>query len=225
MAAPSGPGVIGRPRQHGLRGISRTTRTRRQQRRSLGLLGQRHDRRLGRQQRSPGGRHLAHHHSGAAASAASATASGSRIRWRCSWRALDQVQGIARRLCERIPRPADILLRPIKEGSENRQKRYTPTVDDGAMHRITRDEHEITGFDAPRLAAYSEPALALQNQHEFVMVRLDVDDILTFFENVTLHERCSPSHRNVRLMGSAAVAGRSRDHEQHPQLERNTARP
>ena len=87
-------------------------------------------------------------------------------------------------LCERIPRPADVLLRPIKERNENGQKCDTPVVNDGAVHRITRNEHEITGLDSPGLIAYSEPARAFQDEYEFVMIRLDVNDVFTFLENV-----------------------------------------
>ena len=68
-----------------------------------------------------------------------------------------------RLLGERIPRPPNVFLRPIKERSENRQKGNTPAVDDGTMHRVTRDEHEIAGLDSPGLIAYSEPALAVQD--------------------------------------------------------------
>ena len=52
------------------------------------------------------------------------------------------------------------------------------------MHRIARDEHEITRLDSPRLVAYPEGAFALQDKNEFIVVRLNVDDVLTFFENV-----------------------------------------
>jgi hypothetical protein len=52
------------------------------------------------------------------------------------------------------------------------------------MHRIARDEHEITSLDSPDLVAYSEAALAFQDKNELLVVRLDVNDVFTFFENV-----------------------------------------
>ena len=52
------------------------------------------------------------------------------------------------------------------------------------MNRITRNEHEVTGLDSSGLVADSEPARALHNQHELIVIRLDVDHIPTFIENI-----------------------------------------
>lgn len=46
------------------------------------------------------------------------------------------------------------------------------------------DEHEVPGRDSSDLVAYPERALAFQDKHELVVVRLDMDDVLAFFENV-----------------------------------------
>jgi len=54
------------------------------------------------------------------------------------------------------------------------------------MHRIARDEHQVTSLDLPGLLADSESALAFEDQHELVVIRLDVDHIFTFFENVAV---------------------------------------
>jgi hypothetical protein len=52
------------------------------------------------------------------------------------------------------------------------------------MHRIAGNKHEITGLDSPGFVANSEPAFAFQDKDELLVIRLDVDDIFTFFENV-----------------------------------------
>ena len=72
------------------------------------------------------------------------------------------------------------------------------------MQGIARYEHQIADFHSPGLFAYLESAFALQHQHELVVIRLEVNDICIRFETLTLHERCSPSHKNVRLRREAA---------------------
>jgi hypothetical protein len=60
---------------------------------------------------------------------------------------------------------------------------FSPTVDDRTVHRIARDK-DHTDLDSPGLLADSEPTLAFQDQHDLVVIWLDVDDIPTVFENV-----------------------------------------
>jgi len=52
------------------------------------------------------------------------------------------------------------------------------------MLRVARNEHEVTGFDSPGLVANPESALAFKDEYEFVVIRLDVDDVCRFFENI-----------------------------------------
>jgi len=51
------------------------------------------------------------------------------------------------------------------------------------MLRVERDEHEVTGFDSS-VSSHSESTLSFHDEHEFVVIRLDVDDVLGFFENI-----------------------------------------
>jgi hypothetical protein len=52
------------------------------------------------------------------------------------------------------------------------------------MYGIARDEDQVTSTDSRGLLADPEPASALQDQHELVVIRLDVYDISALFENV-----------------------------------------
>ena len=52
------------------------------------------------------------------------------------------------------------------------------------MHRIPRNEDQVPGLYSPGFLSNSEPALTFQNQHHFVMIRLDMDHIATALKNV-----------------------------------------
>jgi len=79
------------------------------------------------------------------------------------------------------------------------------------MHRISRDEHEITRLDSPGLIAYSEPALAFQDQHELVMIRLDVNNVFTLFENVDIARDVLAVTQERPLYGVAGGCGVGRE--------------
>jgi len=87
-------------------------------------------------------------------------------------------------LDERIPRPLDILLRAVEERREDGKQGNTPAVNDGAVHRVSRNEHEVTCFDPPCLLADSKTTLAFQDQYNLVVIWLNVNDIHTIFEDV-----------------------------------------
>jgi hypothetical protein len=48
------------------------------------------------------------------------------------------------------------------------------------MLRVERDEHEVTGFDSS-VSSHSESTLSFHDEHEFVVIRLDVDGVLRIF--------------------------------------------
>ena len=52
------------------------------------------------------------------------------------------------------------------------------------MYGIARYEDQVTCLDSRDLLADLEPALAFQDQHELVVMWLDVDDIPAGFENI-----------------------------------------
>jgi hypothetical protein len=52
------------------------------------------------------------------------------------------------------------------------------------MHRIPRDEHQVTRLNSPRLVTHPKPALSFQHQDKFVMVWLDVDYVRIALEDV-----------------------------------------
>ena len=72
----------------------------------------------------------------------------------------------------------------VKERCEKRKQRNAATVGDRPMHRIPRNEDQVPGLYSPGFLSNSEPALTFENQHHFVMIRLDMDHIATAFKNV-----------------------------------------
>ncbi|HET9340587.1 MAG TPA: hypothetical protein VFQ55_16430 [Casimicrobiaceae bacterium] len=52
------------------------------------------------------------------------------------------------------------------------------------MNCISRDKHEVTGFDSPYFIPNSKATLTFQDQNDFVVIGLDVNDIDTVFQSV-----------------------------------------
>ncbi len=52
------------------------------------------------------------------------------------------------------------------------------------MNSIARDENQIARPDPRGFLANSEPTLTFQDQHELIVIWLDVDDVAAVFENV-----------------------------------------
>jgi hypothetical protein len=52
------------------------------------------------------------------------------------------------------------------------------------MHRIARNEHQITRLDSPGLFAHPESTPAFDYEHKLVVIRLDVNDIRSVFQDI-----------------------------------------
>lgn len=107
-----------------------------------------------------------------------------RPRFAVGYRSMERLGSRSDHLDKRVPRPLDILLRAVEERREDGQQGNTPAVNSGAVHRVSRNEHEVTCFDPPCLLADSKTTLAFQDQYDFVVIWLNVNDIHTIFKDV-----------------------------------------
>jgi len=85
---------------------------------------------------------------------------------------------------ECVPLPPDIRFRSVEKRCEDGPQGNTSAVHDRPVNCISRDKHEITGFDSPCLITDSKATLTFQNQNDFVVIWLDVNDVRTVFESV-----------------------------------------
>jgi hypothetical protein len=77
-------------------------------------------------------------------------------------------------------------IRTVKEWREYRQQCNSPAVNDRPMHRVPRDEHEVTRLNSAGLFANPETALAFQYEHELIMDGLNVDHVDAVLEDIDI---------------------------------------
>lgn len=57
------------------------------------------------------------------------------------------------------------------------------------MHGVARNEHQVSRCDTPGLVAYPKSALTFYDQDEFIVIRLEANDILILFEDIDVARR------------------------------------
>ncbi len=54
------------------------------------------------------------------------------------------------------------------------------------MNCAPGNKHEVTGFDSPCLITDAKATLTFQDENDFVVIWLDVDDIRVVFERIDI---------------------------------------